>query len=172
MTFNEACKETKELYHEKIVKFLEDLFPSIRLDGPGFLKGAMITSDYSKYKAYDKIIKALAYEHLASKGFGGKERKIYSEQRQELLGITAKVKNIFIKKTGIYFAPSGGYDYFGEYDYDSGGLSNEKTHKILELDHWVSNGGICSTEWETNYIKIEACNVEKIHEGDSQNADN
>jgi hypothetical protein len=173
MSFDDACKQVKELYHNEILEFLNKTVD--KQETVPLYKSLLIAhineNEYVKSKIYRKLVYALAYEHMHRKGFGGKERKIYSEQRQELLGITAKVTKIFIKKTGIYFSPSGGYDnYSGEYDYDPGGLDKEKTHKILELDHWLSNGLVFSTEWETHYLKIEACNVEKIHEGDSQNS--
>jgi hypothetical protein len=160
MSFDDACKEVKELHHEKIITFLQEIYPSreVKL---GKIIGE-ITCDYPKLKAYDKIIKALAFEHLRNKGFGGEERKLYTENRQELIGITAKVTKIFIRRTGIYFAPSGGYSYDGDYDYDPGGLDKMKTHKILELDYWLSNLLEVNSR-ESNYAQIEACNVEKIH---------
>ena len=153
MSFDEAKIEVKELYHNEIVKFLDT---TIYKQKSRFVEIA----DYTKMKCYNKIISALAYEHLQSKQFGGKEKKIYSEYRQDLLGITAKVKDIFIRKTGIYFASSGGYDsWTGEYDYEPGGLDKEKTHKILELDYWSNE----AVPIGSNYIQIEACNVEKFH---------
>jgi len=167
MSFDDACKEAKKFHHDDIIEFLQKIFPSreVKL---GKIIGE-ITCDYPRLKAYNKIVKALAFEILGNKGFGGKEKKIYSEIRQDLLGITSTVKNIFIRKTGTYFPSSGGYDsWTGEYDYDPGGLDKEKTHKILELDYWINEVVAIGSNY---YIQIEACNVEKIHEGDSQNSD-
>ena len=71
-----------------------------------------------------------------------------------------------IRKTGIYFSPGGGYDnWTGEYDFEPGGLEKEKTHKILELNHWYPRE-ITQLGAKSNNILIEACNVEKIHEED------
>lgn len=156
MSFDEAVKEVMELYHNEIVKFLDT---TIYKQKSSFVE----VYDYTKLKTYNKIVSALAYEHLKSKQFGGRERKIYSEYRPELLGITAEVKYVFIRKTGIYFAPSGGYDsWSGEYDNEPGGLDKEKTHKILELDYWYPNE-VIPYNAKSNYIQIEACNVEKFH---------
>lgn len=150
MSIHDAIKEVKKLYCNDIIELLNKtiykkttLFPD------------MIVNDHNS-KPYNKIISALAYEYLKSKQFGGKERKIFSEYRQDLFGITTTVRKIFIRKTGIYFPPNGGYDYWtNEYDYEPGGLDKEKTHKILELEHWQNY---------PSYIQIEACNVEKIYE--------
>ena len=82
-----------------------------------------------------RIAKELAYDNLRLTGFGGKDRKIFTEEFPEYVGRTAHVMSIKFCKTGEYFAPSGGYSYYsGEYDYEPGGLSKEKTHKILELN--------------------------------------
>lgn len=167
MSFDEACKEVKELYHNEILEFL---CKTIHKQNDVGLYKTLLTAyinekEYAKTKIYNKIVKALAFEHLQSKQFGGKEKKIYSEIRHELLGITAKVTKIFIRRTGIYFAPSGGYDYWGDYDWEPGGLDKMKTHKILELDYWLSDLVEVNNR-ASYYVQIEACNVEKIHEGD------
>ncbi len=43
-----------------------------------------------------------------------------------------------------------------------------KTHKILELDHWVSSPHQSNSNWFINGLCIEATNMEKIHEGNSK----
>ena len=173
MSFDEACEEVDKLYRNEIIEFLNKTIYQQK-DVPLYkltLASYINEKEYIKSQTYKKIIKALAYEHMQQKEFGGREKKIYTKVRQELLGITSTVRNISIKKTGIYFAPSGGYDsYSGEYDFEPGGLDKEKTHKILELDYWLSNG-VMSLNWEADYIKIESCNVEKIHERDSEEYD-
>ena len=146
MSIYDAIKEVEKLYCNDIMELLHKTI----------YKRTTLSLDYHNSKPYNKIISALAYEYLKSKQFGGKERKIFSEYRQDLFGTTTTVRKIFIRKTGIYFPPNGGYDYWtNEYDYEPGGLDKEKTHKILEL-------GFCQN-WP-NYIQIEACNVEKIYE--------
>ncbi len=150
MSIYDAMEKVKEFYHNKIVEFLNKtiynrtpLFPDIIVNG-------------HNSRPYNKIISALAYEYLKSEQFGGKERKIFSKYRQELVGITSKVRKVFIRKTGIYFPPSGSHNYWtNEYEQESGGLDKEKTHKILELEIFSDY---------PNYVQIETCNVEKIYE--------
>lgn len=166
MSFDDACEEVKKIYHKEIVEFMN------KTTLKQFDRNSVFMVEVLKYeelKLYKKIVKALAYEHIQNKGFGGKEKKIYTEVRQDLLGIISRVENIQIRKTGTYFAPSGGYDYWGEYDFEPGGLDKIKTHKILELDYWVSK---INSDWFTNKLCIESCNVEKIHERDSEEYNN
>ena len=164
MSFEDARKEIKELYHNEIIEmFNKTIYKQILDESSKFNLNVRIKA-WNGDVTYEKIVSSLAWIHIQSKGFGGKERRIYSEQRQELIGITAKVINIMIRKTGIYFSPSGGYDsWSGEYESEPGGLEKEKTHKILELDYWHPNE-ITQLGAKSNYILIEACNVEKIPE--------
>ena len=100
----------------------------------------------------DKIISAIAYYRVKQKGFGGRTRQIFTESCPDLVGKEGNISKIFFVKTGEYYSPSGGYgSYSNEYDYDPGGLRNEKTHKILEL--WVPG---------YSTIQIEAKNVERV----------
>jgi hypothetical protein len=161
MSFNDACNEAEREHHEKILEFLGKVFPDTIISD-GILKNSRISYNLHKLKAYDKIVRALGYEILGNKGFGGKEKKIYTEHRPNLLGITIDVLDISIRKTGIYYPASGGYDYWGEYDYEPGGLNKIKTHKILELNYWTDNE--IKQNWhECRNVQIEVCNVEKIH---------
>jgi hypothetical protein len=110
-----------------------------------------------------EIAKALAYAYMIKHSFGGKERKIFTERKEEYINTDFMVCDIRYHKTGIYFPPSGGYDsYFNEYDYESGGLKNEKTHKILELFPVYNNPKFVSVLSPT--FKIESIHVEKINE--------
>jgi len=171
--FNDACEEIDKLYQDEIFTFLnKTIYKSTNKSEKCALFDFSLINIDEKSKVYKKIVSALAYEYIQQKGFGGRERKIYTEYRQDLEGAIVKVTNIFIRKTGTYFSPSGGYDnYSGEYDYDPGGLDKMKTHKILELDHWIS--GLCQSNpnWFINSLCIEAINVEKIHEGNSEECD-
>lgn len=93
----------------------------------------------------DKVAKALAYFRIRQAQFGGKERQIFTEPHEELQDKKFKVQNINFVKTGKYFPPEGWDEGFS-----SGGLENEKTHKILTI--YTLNEA----------LKIEACNVEKV----------
>jgi hypothetical protein len=165
MSFDDACREVDKLYRQEILEFLnKTIYKQEPTISGSLLETCEIKMDFVKPGMYMKIIKALAYNYIQMKSFGGREKKIYAEYRQELLGMTLSVENIFIRKTGIYFASSGGYDHYsGEYDFEPGGLDKIKTHKILELNYWLSNNQI-NDMWESRSVKIESCNVEKIHE--------
>lgn len=110
-----------------------------------------------------EIAKALAYAKLRREKFGGRERKLFTEMKEELRGSIFKVTGIKIHKTGTYFAPCGGYDYYsGESDYECGGLDNEKTHKILEV--FVARNSAIFMYKLAPLLQIEAIHVEKIHQ--------
>jgi hypothetical protein len=104
-----------------------------------------------------EIAKALAYSEIKIKGFGGKERKLFTKREEKFTNEIFYVHSIKIHKTGIYYPPGGGY-YCGEYDYECGGLKNPKTHKILSVS--PRNTRLLSFE----DIRIEAIHVEKIIE--------
>jgi hypothetical protein len=111
-----------------------------------------------------QFLRAVAMMHVEQRGFGGNERAIIYEKHEyplrkvtdsfltirtasdiDYTGFKMEIIGKRVAKTGTYYPPSGGYDeYSGEYDYQDGGLMNEKTHIILK----------------TVRGEIEACNVE------------
>jgi hypothetical protein len=85
-------------------------------------------------KSTRKIIEALAYERLKAQGFGGKERTVHTDPAPDMKGKIFQIERTKCCMTGKYYAPSGGYDsWSGEYDYEPGGLMNQKCHRILCL---------------------------------------
>jgi hypothetical protein len=101
------------------------------------------------------LFDALASYWIRSKGFGGKERKIYTEANERFRGTSGwTVISKRHVKTGTYCSGgySGGYD--GEPDYDPPYLSNEQTHTLLIIE---------PPNWKLSLtaIEIEAVNVEK-----------
>jgi hypothetical protein len=100
---------------------------------------------------------------VRARGWGGKERQIHyyetiakDETDLGLLGDPnrwpdhtgreTEVLRRYVRMTGTYFPPSGGYSYDGDYDYEPGGLDNQQAHVILS----------------TGIGDIEACDVELI----------
>ena len=54
--------------------------------------------------------------------------------------------------------PYSGSSWDGEYDYEPGGLEDQKTHKILTLSGYVFLGSeFCGNK----FLEIEACHVTK-----------
>lgn len=137
LTPADLYEEVAKQYGEKINAFVRETlgFP------PKQISTTEEEIDYDFY--YDsreagtlenKILEAFCYYSVKMKGFGGKERKIYTETSksyQDKIGIVEKIK---FHKTGIYTPGRGpGYSAYEPDDYDPPYLSNEKTHKILKL---------------------------------------
>lgn len=111
-------------------------------------------------RTFDKIVREVAYCRLKHNGFGGRERKIYTDIIEELKGCEYVVINKRQVKTGTYSPPSSGYNYMdGCPEYEPGYLLKQKTHVILE---------VCPVEYRTVQIgkktgdEIEECNVEMV----------
>jgi hypothetical protein len=146
LTMTDASNAAEEEYADKILPFMRDLgliqndhFGGMNFDG----------------RLYNDLLNALASHWIRSKGFGGKERKIYTEVNERLRGTSGwTVLSKRHVKTGTYCSGgySGGYD--GEPDYDPPYLSNEQTHTLLTIE---------PPDWKLSLtaIEIEAVNVEK-----------
>jgi len=109
---------------------------------------------------YHDLVNALASYWLRLKGYGGKERKIYTETNESLRNTGGwRVFNKRIVKTGTY--NRGGW--VGSYDggdYDPPHLANEVSHVLLSLESG-SHIDLC-------VVEIEAANVRRdsvAHEG-------
>lgn len=151
MDFKEQTKAILNNHLNDIRKFLKEIF-NIQDD---YL---LFEEDIRSYShCEEKIAKAIAYVQCKNARFGGKERKIYTEYIERFLEVEGVVDEIRFVKTGTYYAPSGGYSYNEDYDYDPGGLINEKTHKILTIQ---TN--------DFNDFEIEAINVIKTKESDNE----
>ena len=119
-SFQSNYKSTDEEYGTKVRKFiLNDLNMSM----DKFL--------------YGKIISAINYEVTGRKKKSGAERKIFNKPDRYcyLKGREIEVSEIKFVKTGKYVPPYNSQDYYGEWDFEPGGLTEEKTHKILTLDN-------------------------------------
>ena len=159
MSFRQACEEVKERYKDKIRAFIDDV-------GLISSKDSLQQDQSGPYRrTCAKIVSALAYDYMGKKGFGGGERRIYTKRCEDHLKMQeVEVTNIKFVKTGEYHPPSGEYDSWNsEYHFESGGLSNETTHKILCLEYWwpFPVGPV----WEgAEPGWIEAKNVEKLYD--------
>jgi len=117
-------------------------------------KKTFLQTDYDEINP--KIAWLAAYLRAKDGGFGGTERSIHFKeltywhggQYMELYDpdftLTKCDPKAFkpfeeiviskrVVKTGTYYGPSGGFDYYSmEYDYEGGGLSDIKTHVIIQ----------------------------------------
>lgn len=93
-------------------------------------------------------------------GFGGNDRRIYTERDERLTGLRCSVIGRKVHKTGRRFPPSGDED-----SYENGGLENEKTHVILTvrpLWHYDQNGRVTNIDSRVpSRLMIERIHVEK-----------
>jgi hypothetical protein len=98
-------------------------------------------------RAFEKIVRAIAYERVGKQKFEGAERKVFTCEMKDSVGVQAVVTSVSYVKTGIY---NNGH-YRGTEDgdeYEPAYLSKEKTHRILtiysrdlpaiEIDGWLT----------------------------------
>lgn len=104
---------------------------------------------------YGKIVNALAYGLLHTRGFGGPERTIHTVERPEIKGQIYRVTDKFVVKTGIYRRGSSDPE-----DPEGPSLRNVKTHTILRVES-IDAG------FNYDYFSIEATNVERVTEDKS-----
>jgi len=149
---------------EKFGRVIEDLVHSVEC-ADEFVqrddKGRWLDGAYRKIgiSNFGRIYQELAYCRLQGKKFGGNERKIFVENKEELKGKRAKVVGIKIVKTGNRISGSNGYDFYnGDYDYDPPYLADQKTHKILRLD--IIDNSFMRGNWS---MGVESNNIEAIH---------
>lgn len=116
-----------------------------------------MTLDSVDDTAFNAVRNIIAGRILRQKGWGGPERKIYTERRENLLNATATVHGKRVVKTGEYVSGYSYRGYFDSYDdYEPPRLDCEESHVILKVH----------TDYGTNYpsieFEIEKCHVEKI----------
>lgn len=81
----------------------------------------------------EKVLREVAYGLARQDGFGGRQRTLHTKEIPDILGQEFCVTGIRTVKTGTYYPPTGGRGgYYGdEWDYEPGGLSDEKTHRLV-----------------------------------------
>lgn len=107
---------------------------------------------YHKYDSHlDKILSEIAFCRLKEKGFGGPERKIYTEHRPALLNKIVTIENKRVVKTGKY---EKGYTSGWETpEYNPPFLGKEKSNVLLKFYDFDNYGFL---------LEIEEKNVQKI----------
>lgn len=106
----------------------------------------------------DMALSKIAYGLAKRDGFGGSSRTLHTKVDELMRGAEFTVIDCKTAKTGEYFPPQGGADYWGECDYWPGGLSNMKTHRLL-------SGFSLFNSYNNINPMIEECNVELIRKG-------
>lgn len=125
---------------------------------------ALLTVPEDDYdEAYEKVLHTMAYEMVRQKGFGGRDRKLFTTMRESLRNKTAVVMERKVVKTGKYHSGGGGYSYDGDWDYEPAYLEDEKTHVLYKIYLDYGQENVCENINMTD-IWIERTNVEKIIE--------
>lgn len=130
-----------------------------------------ISDDRNGYNwCIERIKNTLAREFNSNElNFGGKERKIYTRRIDDLQDIEFTIKDPPIRKvTGTYVHACGGYDYYGEYDYEPAYLEGSKHHIFYKLNYY--HGGFpylypkihVDSQFYNGDFYIEKCNLEII----------
>jgi hypothetical protein len=115
-------------------------------------------SNHIYTRVFDKIADAIAYGLLNKEGFGGRERKIYTEYLEPYKDIVCEVIGRKIVNTGYYRSGGKSYDYYnGGYDYEPASLEDQQTHIIYTVD-------LIPNELPSRnlFLEIEKKNLEKI----------
>ncbi len=167
LSFEQAVAEVTEQYGDRIIAFLRELDLTEDLRKTPQLFGGIKEVDPKDNRTFKKVARALAFDYVRAKGFGGRERRIYREYRPRYFNRLMRVDSVRFHATGEYYPPTGGYDpYSGEYDCDPGGLENQKQHKVLtvwpvmEYPYQKGHFQYMADRSESD-IKIEAVNVRK-----------
>lgn len=145
--------EIKQLCRAEIDALLvkAGLNPSVYVS-PGWLDEDCVHEDSS---VFADVLTKLCYHVVAARRFGGDTRSIHTELREDLRGRRCRVLSKRNVKTGVHYCASATMDYWGAYDYEPGGLSNCRTHVLLECQ-LIGDGTIMG--WADPF-EIEACHV-------------
>jgi hypothetical protein len=148
--------EQKEAIHTMMAAF------GSRPPAPISMTFGLETKTAGKDKVYERILDLMAWKVLQREGFGGDERKLFRLGKESLRGKIGNGVDRKVVKTGKYFASWSGYDsYSGEYDYEPGGLADEKTHVLFKVCVFTDQEGVCpNINTEDGGVWIEKENLE------------
>lgn len=152
---SDVTDEVLKKYKPQMEKFLQEIS-----DAEGSCSTLRTLNDLP-INFFNRVASAVGYFLVGKRMRDGAVRKLFyipDEDKGPLhwlnydfpAGSIKEVREIKIVKTGRYFSSCSSQNYEGEYDWEPGGLSDEKTHKLLRVGY--------TDNW------IEATNVEKVHE--------
>lgn len=128
-----GLKEGTEHVLKNYEKDIRELFKKV--DGSSGFEGISLLSrdiTVDNARAFDAVVKELAYSWIKSQGFGGVERKIFTVDVPELKNRVALVIGKKVVMTGTRSPGHGGYG--SEYDCEPPYLAYQKSHVLLNLD--------------------------------------
>jgi hypothetical protein len=137
LSIKEVRKQIEKDHRNEIEDFVDKVARGAPSDEDGenwLTRRSILSRSRIMSRSVRQIVDALAYERIKAQGFGGRERKVYTEYVEAMKGKVFKIESTKTCMTGEYYDSSGGYDsWSGEYDYEPGGLMNQKCHRILQL---------------------------------------
>jgi hypothetical protein len=103
-----------------------------------------------------RVEQELAYLMAKRDHFGGRERTIHWLDKPEYHGVEMLVVEVCSAYTGIYYPPdNGGYNSWdGEYDYEPGGLTKVKCHRIARV-RFCSSSTVSSGLFQEHFLGLE-----------------
>lgn len=115
--------------------------------------GKLLRIDMSDWCA-GKVLHQIAYGLAKADGFGGRERSLHLEDAPNILGQEFTVSGVRTVQTGRYYPPSGSTSYYGEYDYEPGGLADMKARRLVTGFGWV--------QFTSDRLEIPVEHLEKL----------
>lgn len=92
--------------------------------------GAQLRHDMGDHLV-ERALHQIAYGLAKTDGFGGNERSLHMKDCPELLGHEFNVSGIRTVLTGTYYPPYEHRDMSGLPDYEPGGLTDRKAHRLV-----------------------------------------
>ena len=164
LSYEEAYKICTEHYMKNIDKLLRETV--YRRDGEPVHKPSgfsTLLAEDAKPEKHSKdlqmLLGGLTRMYMKEHRFGGTERTIHTKFVETWLGRVCEVVGKRVCKTGTYDAPYSYQDHNGEWECYSGGLSNCKTHVLLELAVFSMIEDINKDYKKYPGTWIESCNV-------------
>ena len=162
---------TKEIVKDKMIsneqkRAVQDLVEQFR----GRSLGSQFYQLDSGYVdvSYEKILDELAFVILKREGFGGKQRKLFTETKESLRNALGYVNHTKIVRTGEYYPPTSYQGYFDAFpEYEPGGLKNAKTHVLCKLSVFDGQPGVCAHINENGGVWIDRVNLAKDEQRES-----
>lgn len=146
---------------QKICELLDKRY-SLEFEKPidtGAFDALQYLSDYESQHAYDEILDALAYYILRERGYGGRERQLFTQYKPELLDKWGYVVGRKVYQTGVYNYPSPDEEYI-----EPAYLSRQKSHVVFDVDiHDESS--VFGQSYPcifTDTVRIENINLQKL----------
>ena len=84
----------------------------------------------------EKVINQIAYGLAKQDGFGGRERTVHLQSEPDLTGAEFTVQSTRMVQTGTYCPPCAPRSYFGELEYEPGGLENMKYRRLASGNYF------------------------------------